>query len=89
MVSLREVSPELKKQAELWTGCIAGTISIEEYTSILKDLGFKDIQIEPVHVYTKAVIESLMQEKQTCCRQNADLDSVDGAFAGAHIKAIK
>ncbi|EKE03369.1 MAG: hypothetical protein ACD_20C00211G0003 [uncultured bacterium] len=84
VVSLRDVSPELKKQAELWAGCIAGTISIEEYTNILKDLGFKNIQIEPVHVYTKSIIESLMEEKQSL-----DLDLLDGAFAGAHIKAVK
>jgi len=90
VVSLREVSSELKKQAELWAGCIAGTISIEEYTNILKKLGFKNVQIEPVYVYTKSIIEALMKEKQSMNGlKNIDLDLVDGAFAGAHIKAYK
>jgi arsenite methyltransferase len=87
VVSLKNVSPEIKKQAELWAGCIAGTISIEEYTQILKELGFKDIQIEPVHIYTKAIIEGLVTDKDQISKIN--LDEVDGAFAGAHIKAVK
>jgi len=90
VVSLRDVSPEIKKKAELWAGCIAGTISTEAYTDILKDLGFKNIQIEPIHVYTKAIIQSLMEEKQSIYKfNNINLDLVDGAFAGAHIKAVK
>ncbi len=87
VVSLRDVSPEIKKQAELWAGCIAGTISIMEYTKILEKLGFKDITIEPVHIYTKAIIEGLVSDKDELTRIN--LDEVDGAFAGAHIKAHK
>lgn len=90
VVSLRDVAPELKKQAELWAGCIAGTISIEEYTDILKNLGFKNIQIEPVHIYTKSVIEALMEQKQSMDGlKKVDLDLVDSAFAGAYIKAVK
>ena len=87
VVSLRDVSPEVKKQAALWVGCIAGTISIDEYTNILKDLDFKNIYIEPIHVYTKAIIEGLVADKNQFSKIN--LDEIDGAFAGAHIKAIK
>lgn len=90
VVCLKEISPELKKQAELWAGCIAGTISIDEYTNILKKLGFKNIQIEPVYVYTRSIIKALMEEKQSMNGlKDVDLDLVDGAFAGAHIKAYK
>lgn len=87
VVSLRAVAPELKKQAELWAGCIAGTILIDEYKQILQDLGFKNIQIEPVHVYSKAIIEELVKDKNQLAKIN--LDEIDGAFAGAHIKAYK
>lgn len=90
IVSLRDVPPEIRKQAELWAGCIAGTISVEEYTSILENLTFKDISIEPVNTYTKSVIQALMEEKAFLDKTaNIDLDVVDGAFAGAHIKAYK
>lgn len=87
VVSLREVTPDLKKQAELWAGCIAGTILIDEYKQILKDLGFKNIQIEPVHIYSKDVITGLVTDKEKLAKIN--LDEIDGAFAGANIKAIK
>lgn len=90
IVSLKEIAPELKKQAELWAGCIAGTISIENYTNILDSLTFKNISIEPVHVYTKDVIQGLIEEKQFLTElKNIDLDSIDSAFAGSHIKATK
>lgn len=87
VVSLREVTPELKEQAELWAGCIAGAILIEEYEQILKDVGFINIQIEPVHIYSKAIIEELVKDKEQLSK--IDLDSIGGAFAGAHIKAWK
>ena len=31
MVSLKEIPADMKKQVELWCGCLAGTIDIEEY----------------------------------------------------------
>ena len=37
VVSLRPVSPEIKKQAQLWAGCISGAIPIEDYKLILKN----------------------------------------------------
>lgn len=87
VVSLREVTPELKKQAELWAGCIAGTILIDEYKQILSEVGFKNIKIEPMHIYSKTIIEELVKDKNELAKIN--LEEIDGAFAGAHIKAWK
>ena len=87
VVSLRPVSPEIKKQAQLWAGCISGAIPIEDYKLILKNIGFKDISIEPVHIYTKAIIDGLDFDKTLISKEN--LEEMDGAFAGAHIKAYK
>lgn len=87
VVSLREITPELRKQAELWAGCFAGTLLIDEYRQILEDLGFKDIKIEPVHVYSKAAAEGLVTDEEL--RAKINFDEIDGAFAGAHVKAVK
>lgn len=84
VVSLRPVSPEIKKQAQLWAGCISGAMPIEEYKGILENIGFKNVTIEPVHVYTKAIIDGLDFDKSLISQEN--LDEMDGAFAGAHIK---
>jgi SAM-dependent methyltransferase len=46
MVAIEDLSPETKKQLDLWAGCIAGTISIDEYTTTLRDAGFRDVDIE-------------------------------------------
>jgi arsenite methyltransferase len=90
IVTLKDVPDEVRKMAELWVGCIAGTVKIEEYKSILERAGFKNIEIEPAHVYTKEVILELLQDKEDLFGSlNINLDVVDGAFAGAFIKAVK
>src|SRR5207253_2312412 len=46
MVALEELAPEAKRRLDLWAGCIAGTISIDEYSGHLRDAGFIDIDVE-------------------------------------------
>lgn len=92
IVTLKDVSYEIRRMAEAWVGCIAGTVKIEEYTSMLEEAGFKDIEIKPVHVYTKEVIEELISRKETISDidiSSIDFNELDGAFAGANIKAVK
>ncbi|ADL07380.1 arsenite methyltransferase [Thermosediminibacter oceani] len=91
IVALKDVPEDIKKQVELWAGCIAGTIKIEEYREILQKVGFKNIEIDPVHIYTKDIIKELLIDKKGIMElvKEIDLNSVDGAFAGAYIKAFK
>src|SRR5712691_4264686 len=46
MVALAELPAEVKRSLDQWAGCVAGTISIGEYTNTLRDAGFKDIDVE-------------------------------------------
>ena len=46
MVALEELAPEAKRRLDLWAGCIAGTISVDEYTRHLRDAGFVDVDVE-------------------------------------------
>ena len=78
MVCLKEVDPKLRKNAEMWCGCLAGTITIAEYETILRKCGFTNIKIEIMHVYTKEIIGI-----------ESDLGDIDGAFASALISADK
>lgn len=91
IVVLKEVPPEIKRRAELWAGCIAGALTVDEYTDILKKAGFKDIEVKPVHIYTKDVIAELTGSKADFLDENEIkyFDLLDGAYAGAYIKAIK
>lgn len=89
IVQIKDVPMEIKTMAESWVGCIAGTIKIDEYEKVLKEVGFKEIKIEPIHVYTEALIKDIISSKQF--KQDIDInwDRLDSAFAGANIKAIK
>jgi arsenite methyltransferase len=46
MVALEELAPEVKRSLDQWAGCVAGTISIAEYTASLRDAGFADVSVE-------------------------------------------
>lgn len=91
IISLKDIPDDVRKMAELWVGCIAGSLSIEEYKTILEKAGFKNIQIEPVHIYTKDVVEEIINGRHELLETFKDLqwEQIDGAFAGAYIKAVK
>jgi SAM-dependent methyltransferase len=91
IVTLKEVPPEIRKIAALWCGCLAGTLAVGEYKTILEQVGFKDAAIEPVHIYTRSLIEKMMQglEEVSKAAGNIDLEAIGGAFAGANVKAFK
>ena len=46
MVALAELPAEVKRSLDQWAGCVAGTISIGEYTAALRDAGFRDVDVE-------------------------------------------
>jgi ubiquinone/menaquinone biosynthesis C-methylase UbiE len=91
IISLKQVPGEIRKMAEMWVGCIAGSLSIEEYRRILERVGFKNIEITPVHIYTKDVVSDVLRQKNYVPKIDVQeiLERVDGAFAGAYIKAVK
>jgi len=46
MVAMAELPAEVKRSLDQWAGCVAGTISIDEYTTALRDVGFRDVDVE-------------------------------------------
>lgn len=91
IVVLKDIPVDIRRAAEMWVGCIAGALSIEEYKHILEKVGFKHIDITPAHIYTKDVIESMLEHKPELQKdyRNIQSDILDGAYAGALIKATK
>lgn len=90
IVTLREIPAEIRKMAEMWAGCLA-TLEIDKFKRMLEKTGFKNVQIDPVHIYSKAIVENLLQWHKELDKlfENVNLDAIDGAFAGADIKAVK
>jgi len=52
MVELEALAPEVKRAADAWAGCIAGTIPIDKYRGLLVAAGFAEPEIE-VHAVTE------------------------------------
>jgi len=87
IVARGEVSPEVRKSMELWTGCVAGALSENEYRAKLAAAGFESADLEPIRIYRAEDARSFLAG---CC---ADPDSVaqkaDGVFASMFIRAVK
>lgn len=88
IVNIKLVPADIKSKTDLWCGCIAGTLEIQEYRSSLEQAGFHEIEITPAHVYTREKIEQLFGDSSEQ-ESDIDLDRLDGAFAGSYIKAVK
>jgi len=46
MVALAELPADVKRSLDQWAGCVAGTISLDEYAAALRDAGFNGIAVE-------------------------------------------
>jgi 2-polyprenyl-3-methyl-5-hydroxy-6-metoxy-1,4-benzoquinol methylase len=81
------VPPEIRKNMELWIGCVAGALSVEEYLDKLANAGFIDSGIEVTRVY------SVDDAREFLATQSADLQQlaqqVDGKFVSGFIRAKK
>ncbi|HXG69654.1 MAG TPA: arsenite methyltransferase, partial [Gemmatimonadaceae bacterium] len=48
------VPPEIRKNMELWIGCVAGALEEREFIRLLEEVGFEQPSIEPTRVYKAA-----------------------------------
>ncbi len=82
-----EVPPEIRKNMELWIGCVAGALSDAEYLDKLANAGFSEAGVEVTRVY------SADDAREFLAAQSADLQQlaaqVDGRFVSAFIRATK
>ncbi len=82
-----EVPADVRRDVELWVGCVAGAMQESEYRTKLAAAGFEDIQIEPTRVY------SVEDARQFLTTQGIDVDAiapqVEGKFASAFVRAKK
>jgi ubiquinone/menaquinone biosynthesis C-methylase UbiE len=74
-----EVPDAIRRNMELWVGCIAGALEENEYRRLLQEAGFVDIDVEPTRIYEfkDAGIEEVLAREIT------------GRMMGAFIRARK
>jgi SAM-dependent methyltransferase len=82
-----EVPPAIRKNMELWIGCVAGALSDQEYLDKLANAGFSEAGIEVTRVY------SANDAREFLAAQSADLQElaaqIDGKFVSGFIRATK
>jgi SAM-dependent methyltransferase len=90
IVQLKPVPEAAKKSIEMWVGCISGALTVEDYREKLTQAGFTEIEITPVSLYGRSAVEGLLEDsKLRQLYEGLDIDAFDGAYASAHIKAVK
>jgi arsenite methyltransferase len=82
-----EAPPEVRRNMELWIGCVAGALEEQEYRGLLSAAGFEAIDIEPTRVYK---VEDASAFLAGSGLDSASLASqIDGKFMSAFIRATK
>ena len=82
-----EVPADVRRNMELWVGCIAGALEETEYASKLAAAGFTDVELEPWRVYQVEDARAFLTDSGLDVDQLAPL--VEGRFASAFIRARK
>jgi len=81
------VPADIRKNVELWVGCVAGAMDESDYRAKLAAAGFEAIEIEPTRIY------GIEDARQFLVAQGIDVDAiapqVEGKFASAFIRARK
>jgi len=82
-----EVPESVKRNMELWVGCIAGALEEKEYDRLLSSAGFEAIDIEPTRIYGTEDAESFLSGSGL----DADTLSseIDGHFMSAFVRGTK
>jgi arsenite methyltransferase len=82
-----DVPADIRRDMELWVGCIAGALEEQEYAAKLRAAGFVDVEVEPWRIYKIEDARAFLSES------GVDVDrlapEVEGTFASAFVRARK
>jgi arsenite methyltransferase len=82
-----EVPADLRRNVELWVGCVAGALDEADYLTKLKGAGFENVAIEPTRVY------KVEDAREFLSGHGLDVDAiaplVDGRFFSGFILGQK
>jgi arsenite methyltransferase len=81
------VPAEIKKNMELWVGCVAGALSDYEYVAKLAKAGFDNIDIEATRVYNIEDAQAFLANAGLNIDEFAK--EVEGKFISAFVRAKK
>jgi len=82
-----EMPAAIRRDVELWIGCVAGALEEQEYRTKLTQAGFTEIAVEPTRIYR------VEDAREMLSASGIDVDAiapqVDGKFMSAFVRARK
>jgi SAM-dependent methyltransferase len=81
------VPEEMRRNMELWVGCVAGALEEQEFIALLREAGFRDASIEPTRIYQAEDARAFTEGAGLDYEKFAD--AVDGRFMAAFVRASK
>lgn len=82
-----EVPAEIRRNVELWIGCVAGALEEREFETLLREVGFEDPSLEPSRVYSMDDARGFLEEGGL--DPDEYRDAVEGRFMSAFVRARK
>jgi len=82
-----EVPAEVRRNMELWVGCVAGALEEQEFLTLLADVGFENPGIEPTRVYEAGDATALLAGTGLDVERFAR--EIDGKFMSGFVRATK
>ena len=82
-----EVPEQVRRNMELWIGCVAGALEEMEYRDLLADAGFRRVEVEPTRVYAASDAAAFLAG--TGLDPVTFADQIDGRFMSAFIRGVK
>lgn len=82
-----DVPDAVRRNMELWVGCVAGALEETEFKTLLADVGFKNASVEPTRIYQSEDARAFLTESGIDV--DANLEQIDGRFMAAFVRATK
>jgi arsenite methyltransferase len=86
VVVLGDVPADVRRNMELWVGCIAGALRDTEYVTTLTRAGFNNVSVEPWRIYRPEDAKEMLVQAGITAQEIAD---AEGKFASAFVRATK
>jgi arsenite methyltransferase len=87
IVTRGTIREDIRRNALLWAGCVAGALDEDDYISKLIAAGFEQISIEPTRIY------SVEDARESFKGSGLDFDAiaaeVEGKFISGFVRAVK
>ena len=82
-----DVPDAVRKNMELWIGCVAGALEEQEYRTLLADAGFEQTDVEVTRVYAADDAAAFLEGSGLDAAEFAR--EIDGKFVSAFVRATK